>query len=227
MAQIGWGVPATPSGSVGTWSFPGMFAAGVRCSCCRTRGAFSCARAWPSPFVDTLFLLFALPGACAAIVPLLPGMAWTARLLPLWPLAALLCLFPAVVLMFRGVQGGGPFTLACLSMGRRRGGFAVGPAAWSGKSWWGLAVQAGEAAGLLFLASAAPHRDAPAPEPELSVDASPRRSGETRANTYKDNSLAALRRAFRGTVEDLFDEACRLDLALPAPGWTRRTRWTS
>ena len=224
MAQIGWGVPATPSGSVGTWSFPGMFAAGVALFMLPHAGRVLMRTRVASPFVDTLFLLFALPGACAAIVPLLPGMAWTARLLPLWPLAALLCLFPAVVLMFRGVQGGGPFTLACLSMG---GGAVV--SLWGllhglESPWWGLAVQAGEAAGLLFLASAAPHRDAPAPEPELSLDASPRRSGETRANTYKDNSLAALRRAFRGTVEDLFDEACRLDLALSRAGVDKKDK---
>ena len=224
MAQIGWGVPATPSGSVGTWSFPGMFAAGVALFMLPHAGRVLMRTRVASPFVDTLFLLFALPGACAAIVPLLPGMAWTARLLPLWPLAALLCLFPAVVLMFRGVQGGGPFTLACLSMG---GGAVV--SLWGllhgmESPWWGLAVQAGEAAGLLFLASAAPHRDAPAPEPELSLDASPRRSGETRANTYKDNSLAALRRAFRGTAEELFDEACRLDLALSRAGVDKKDK---
>ena len=219
MAQLIWGVPSTPSGSMSTASFPGMFAAGVALFMLPHAGRVLMRTRVASPFVDTLFLLFALPGACAAIVPLLPGMAWTARLLPLWPLAALLCLFPAVILMFRGVQGGGPFTLACLAMG---GGAAVslwGMAHGLDNPWWGLAVQAGQAAGLLFLASAAPHREAAvAPEPELALDMAPRRSSETRANTYKDNSLAALRRAFRGTVEELFDEACRLDLALSRAG---------
>lgn len=219
MAQLLWGVPSTPSGSMGTGSFPGMFAAGVALFMLPHAGRVLMRTRVSSPFVDTLFLLFALPGACAAIVPLLPGMAWTARLLPLWPLAALLCLVPAVVLLFRGVQGAGPFTLACLAMG---GGAAVslwGMVHGAENPWWGLAVQAGQAAGLLFLASAAPHRETVLPEqPELALDMTPRRNGEARANTYKDNSLAALRRAFRGTVEELFDEACRLDLSLSRAG---------
>ena len=219
MAQLLWAVPSTPSGSMGTGSFPGMFAAGVALFMLPHAGRVLMRTRVTSPFVDTLFLLFALPGACAAIVPLLPGMAWTARLLPLWPLAALLCLVPSVVLLFRGVQGGGPFTLACLAMG---GGAAVslwGMVHGLGNPWWGLAVQAGQAAGLLFLASAAPHREAVSFEQQdLSLDMAPRRSGEARANTYKDNSLAALRRAFRGTVEELFDEACRLDLSLSRAG---------
>ncbi len=218
MAQIWWGVPATPSGTLGTVSFPGMFGAAVALFMLPHAGRVLMRTRVTSPFVDTLFLLFALPGACAAIVPLLPGMAWTARLLPLWPLAAVICFVPAIVLVFRGVQGSGPFALACLSMG---GGAAV--SLWGmlhglENPWWGLAVQAGQTAGLLFLACAAPHRDEPAAEQELSLDVAPRRNGEARANTYKDNSLAALRRTFRSTAEELFEEACRLDLALSRAG---------
>lgn len=217
MAQMFWSVPSTPSGSMKTGSFPGIFAAGVALFMLPHAGRVLMRTRESSPFVDTLFLLFALPGACAAIVPLLPGMAWTARLLPLWPLAAFLCFFPALSLLFRGVQGSGPFTLACLTMG---GGAVL--SLWGmlhglESPWWGLAVQAGQAAGLLFLSSAAPHKVA-APVQELALDVTPRRSGESRANTYKENSLAALRRAFRGTVEELFDEACRLDLALSRAG---------
>ena len=218
MAQIWWGVPSTPSGSMGTASFPGIFGAGVALFMLPHAGRVLMRTRVTSPFVDTLFLLFALPGACVAIVPLLPGMAWTARLLPLWPLAAVICFVPAMVLVFRGVQGSGPFALACLSMG---GGAAVslwgllhgleGP-------WWGLAVQAGQTLGLLFLSSAAPHRDEPVADSELSLDMAPRKSGEARANTYKDSSLAALRRTFRSTAEELFEEACRLDLALSRAG---------
>lgn len=218
MAQIWWGVPATPAGALGTSSFPGMFGAAVALFMLPHAGRVLMRTRVTSPFVDTLFLLFALPGACAAIVPLLPGMAWTARLLSLWPLAAVICFVPAIVLVFRGVQGSGPFALACLSMG---GGAAV--SLWGmlhglESPWWGLAVQAGQTAGLLFLACAAPHRDEPAAEQELSLDVAPRRSGEIRANTYRDNSLAALRRTFRSTAEELFEEACRLDLALSRAG---------
>lgn len=218
MVQIACAVPSTPSGSLGTASFPGMFAAGVALFMLPHAGRVLMRTRVSSPFVDTVFLLFSLPGACAAIIPLLPGMAWTARLLPLWPLAALLCLFPALLLLFRGVRGSGPFTLACLAMG---GGAAVslwGLAHGLESPWWGVAVQAGQAAGLLFLVSAAPHREPAAPVQEPMLDTLPRRSTEARANTYRDNSLAALRRAFRGTVEELFDEACRLDLALSRAG---------
>ena len=217
MVQIAWGVPSTPAGSMGTGSFPGMFAAGVALFMLPHVGRVLMRTRLSSPPVDVLFLLFALPGACAAIVPLLPGMAWTARLLSLWPLAGFLCLVPALVLALRGVQGAVPFTFACLSLG---GGAAV--SLWGvlhglDGAWWGLAVQAGPALALLFLASAAPHRETEPQEQEVSV----RRPVELRVNTYKDNSLAALRRALRGIVEELFDEACRLDLALTRAGLDR------
>lgn len=219
LAQIQWGVPSMPSGGMGTGAFPGMFAAGVALFMLPHAGRVVMHTRETSPFVDTLFLLFALPGACAAIVPLLPGMAWTVRLLPLWPLAAVLCLIPSVVLLFRGVRGSGSFTLACLFMG---GGAAV--SLWGllhglQSSWWSFAVQAGQAVGVLFLSSAAPYRAERRVETQETVlDIVPRRSTENRTNTYKDNSLAALRRAFRGTVEELFEEACRLDLALSRAG---------
>ena len=219
LTQILWGVPSMPSGGMGTGAFPGVFAAGVALFMLPHAGRVVMHTRETSPFVDTLFLLFALPGACAAIVPLLPGMAWTVRLLPLWPLAAFLCLIPSVVLLFRGVRGSASFTLACIFMG---GGAAV--SLWGllhglEGSWWGLAVQAGQAVGVLFLSSAAPHRAERRMETQESVlDIVSRRSTESRTNTYKDNSLAALRRAFRGTVEELFEEACRLDLALSRAG---------
>ncbi len=218
MAQMLWSVPSTPSGAMKTGAFPGIFAAGVALFMLPHAGRVLMRTRVASPFVDTLFLLFALPGACAAIVPLLPGMAWIARLLPLWPLAALLCLPPALLLLFRGVQGSGPFTLACLAMGGGSVASLWGVIHGLESPWWVLAAQAGQAAGLLFLSSAAPHREVASPAPELALDAPPRRAAESRANTYKDNSLAALRRAFRGTVEELFDEACRLDLALSRAG---------
>lgn len=217
MAQVLWGVPSTPAGAISPASFPGIFAAGVALFMLPHAGRVLMRTRLASPFVDMLFLLFALPGACAAILPFLPGMAWTARLLELWPLAALLCLAPAFVLVFRGIQGSGPFMLACLSMG---GGAAV--SLWGmihgwENPWWGVAVELGQALGVLFLTSAAPHREAAA-APEPALDIAVRRTAETRANTYRDNSLAALRRAFRGTVEELFDEACRLDQALTRAG---------
>lgn len=217
MAQVLWGVPSTPAGSMSTGSFPGIFAAGVALFMLPHVGRVLMRTRLSSPPVDVLFLLFALPGACAAILPLLPGMAWTARLLSLWPLASLLCLVPALVLALRGVQGAVPFTLACLSMGSGAAVSLWGLAHGLENPWWGLAVQAGTALGLLFLSSAAPHREQAPQEQEIPV----RRPAESRANTYKDNSLAALRRAFRGTVEELFDEACRLDLALTRAGVDR------
>lgn len=216
-----WGIPSMPAGSMNAVSFSGMFAAGVALFMLPHAGRVLMRTRVTSPAVDVLYLLFALPGACAAIVPLLPGMAWTARLLSLWPLAALLCLVPALLIALRGVQGAVPFFFACLFMG---GGAVVslwglvhaleGP-------WWGVAVSAGQVIGLLFLSSAAPHKESAAGSSELELDVAERRMPEVRANTYKDNSLAALRRAFRGTVEELFDEACRLDQALTRAGVDR------
>ena len=221
LTQVLWGIPSAPAGHMGAASFAGMFAAGVALFMMPHAGRVLMRTRLASPFVDVLYLVFALPGACAAIVPLLPGMAWTARLLSLWPLAALLYFIPALLLALRGVQGAVPFLFSCLFMG---GGAAVslwgivhgleGP-------WWGVSVLAGQVLGLLFLSSAAPHKESLAEAQPSELDIPERRMPEVRANTYKDNSLAALRRAFRGTVEELFDEACRLDQALTRAGVDR------
>ncbi len=216
-----WGIPSASAGTMGATSFAGMFAAGVALFMMPHAGRVLMRTRLASPFVDVLYLVFALPGACAAIVPLLPGMAWTARLLSLWPLAALLYFVPALLLALRGVQGGVPFLFSCLFMG---GGAAVslwGVAHGLESPWWGVSVLAGQVIGLLFLSSAAPHKEALAGASSSELDIAERRLPEVRANTYRDNSLAALRRAFRGTVEELFDEACRLDQALTRAGVDR------
>ena len=216
-----WGIPSTPAGSMGAASFSGMFAAGVALFMLPHAGRVLMRTRLSSPSVDLLYLLFALPGACAAIVPLLPGMAWTARLLSLWPLAAVLYLVPALLLALRGVQGAAPFFFACLSMGGAAAVSLWGLLHGLENPWWGVAVSVGQAVGLLFLSSAAPHKEGPAGAQTLEMEIPERRPVEIRANTYKENSLAALRRAFRGTVEELFDEACRLDQALTRAGLDR------
>lgn len=218
LAQRLWSIPSAPAGSIEGVSFIGMFAAGVALFMLPHAGRVLMRTRTNSPSADVLYLVFALPGACAAIVPLLPGMAWTARLLSLWPLAALLYLVPALLLTLRGVQGSASFLFSCLFMG---GGAAVslwGMIHGQQDPWWGVSVLAGQVLGLLFLASAAPHKDGTAVVQAANLEISERHMPKARVNTYKDNSRAALRRAFRGTIEELFDEACRLDQALTRAG---------
>ncbi|MBQ5728510.1 MAG: hypothetical protein IIV56_06295, partial [Mailhella sp.] len=123
--QALWGIPAVASGIFGT--FPGVFAAGVALFALPHAGRVLMHTERHSPSTDMLFLLFALPGACAAVVPLIPALGWTGRLLIFWPLASLLCILPSLVLVFRGIAGSGPFLLSCMAMG---GGAMV--------SLWGL-----------------------------------------------------------------------------------------
>ena len=116
LIQAFCGVPSTPEGSVRPADMPGILAAAIALmllphvgrNIMRTR---SCA-----PVIDVLLLILALPGAALALLPMLPGQAWTARLLTLWPLGAIFALLPALALLLRREKGSLLFTLACFAM---------------------------------------------------------------------------------------------------------------
>lgn len=218
VVQALWAIPSTPHGSIGAEAFPGIFSAGVALFMLPHVGRVLMRTGHNSPSTDILFLLLALPGACAALLPLLPGMAWTARLLVLWPLAALLYIVPTLLLLVRGVQGSGLFMLACLAMGGGAAASLWGIARNIDSSVWGLAVQAGPVLGLLFLASAAPHRQRGDSFPSLAQDVLLRRTVESKSDIYKGSSPVTVPCVFQGIVDELLDEACRLDQALTRSG---------
>jgi DNA-binding NarL/FixJ family response regulator len=59
-------------------------------------------------------MLFCLVGAIAALLPILPGFVWCAKLMPLYPLLLLPLLIPASGMLLRKVPGGLTFLLLCL-----------------------------------------------------------------------------------------------------------------
>ena len=207
--QALWAVPATASG-IGAGALPGIFAAGVALLMLPHIGRVLMRTRIHSPAADIFFMVLALLGVCAALLPLIPKFAWMARLLVLWPLAAVLCFLPSAVLLLRGIQGSLPFTMACLFMG---GGALI---ALSGlprgmeAPLWGTCVLFGPVFGLLCLIAASPARQ---------VGERPERGrAEEPEEAAKNHELEALRESVKGTVEELLDEACRLDQALNRAG---------
>lgn len=206
--QALWAVPATASG-IGISAFPGTFAAGVALLMLPHIGRVLMRTRIHSPAADIFFMVLALLGVCAALLPLIPKFAWMARLLVLWPLAAVLCFLPSAVLLMRGIQGSLPFTMACLFMG---GGALI---ALSGlprgmeAPLWGTCVLFGPVFGLLCLIAASPARQTK----DVSADKSDVQDGEA-----KNPELEVLRESVKSTIEELLDEACRLDQALNKAG---------
>ncbi|MBQ4076610.1 MAG: hypothetical protein IJD65_02885 [Mailhella sp.] len=208
--QAVWAVPPTASG-IGAAALPGVFAAGVALLMLPHIGRVLMRTRITSPFADVFFMVLALLGVCAALLPLVPGFSWVAHLLVLWPLVAVLCFPPALVLLLRGVQGSLPFSMACLFMG---GGALI---ALSGlprgmeAPLWGSCVFFGPVFGLLCLISASPTR-LPKAEEKAGEGAPEQDDAE------KDSRLEAMRESVRGAVEELLDEACRLDQTLNKVG---------
>ncbi|MBQ9105813.1 MAG: hypothetical protein IJY48_06785, partial [Mailhella sp.] len=137
--QSHWAIPATASG-IGVEALPGIFAAGVSLLMLPHIGRVLMRTRIVSPASDVFFMVLALMGVCAALLPLVPGMGWVARLLILWPLAAVLCALPSMVLIVRGVHGSMPFTLACLAMGGGAVFAVLGLARGMEAPLWGTAV---------------------------------------------------------------------------------------
>ncbi|MBQ8172378.1 MAG: hypothetical protein IJ034_00360 [Mailhella sp.] len=208
--QSHWAIPATASG-IGVEALPGIFAAGVSLLMLPHIGRVLMRTRIVSPASDVFFMVLALMGVCAALLPLVPGMGWVARLLILWPLAAVLCALPSMVLLVRGVHGSLPFTLACLAMGGGAVFAVLGLARGMEAPLWGTAVLYGPVLGILLLTSASPLR---------SRGAAAEGSAQAGADALdaKSAALETMRQSVKGAVEGLLDEACRLDQALDHAG---------
>ena len=206
-AQAVWAVPPIASG-IGAAALPGIFAAGVALLMLPHIGRVLMRTRVTSPFADVFFMVLALLGVCAALLPLIPGFAWMAHLLVLWPLVAVLCFLPSLVLLLRGVQGSLPFSMACLFMGGDALIALSGLPRGMEAPLWGSCVFFGPVFGLLCLISASPARVPKADAGE----------GVSDQEAEKDSRLEALRESVKGAVEELLDEACRLDQTLNRSG---------
>lgn len=83
LVQAFWGVPSTPEGSIRPLDMPGILAAAIALMLLPHVGRNIMRTRTCAPAVDILLLILALPGAALALLPILPGQAWTARLLSL------------------------------------------------------------------------------------------------------------------------------------------------
>lgn len=216
-----WGLPSTPRGTVMASDMPGLLAAGVALMLLPHVGRNIMHTRDRSPRLDVILLILALPGAALALLPLLPDLAWTARLFSLWPLGAALCLLPALVLLARGVQGSALFSLACLGL-VAGGGLALwGVNGGLTAPLWGQAALAGIVFAVVLLAaaprSALSYADDGADEGFLPD------SENTNLLLLEDQSHQAapssqrLEEILRDPLDALLREACSLDQILDHP----------
>ena len=154
LVQAFWGVPSTPEGSIRPLDMPGILAAAIALMLLPHVGRNIMRTRTCAPAVDILLLILALPGAALALLPILPGQAWTARLLSLWPLGALFALLPALALLLRREKGSLLFSLACFAMavGSLLGLWGMGDCVTA--PLWGQAPLLGVCIAALLLAAA-------------------------------------------------------------------------
>ncbi len=235
LIQAFWGVPSTPEGSIRPLDMPGILAAAIALmllphvgrNIMRTR---SCA-----PAVDVLLLILALPGAALALLPILPGQAWTARLLSLWPLGALFALLPALLLLLRREKGSFLFSLACFAMaaGSLIGLWGMGDTQLT--PLWGQAPLIGVCIAALLLAAAAPrsaYTEIPLSPADIPDGKSPAELLEIEhfgpieeLPPPLEVSLGEVEETLREPLDHLMRECCALDRGLrlleePAEGET-------
>ena len=67
-----------------------------------------------SRLLDAQFVILGLLGAVLALLPLLPGLGWTIRYLPVWPVCTLAFSFSALWAALMGLAGARRYLLACL-----------------------------------------------------------------------------------------------------------------
>ncbi len=214
LLQTAWGAPVIASGQTAMGILPGVLATGVALVMLPHQGRTLMNTHRTSPFLDIIFLLLALCGACVSALPLLPGWRFTARFLPLWPVMGALCLIPAFLLLLRGVRGSVSFVLACLFFG---GGVAValfGLFHGAKEALWEQALPCGTVLGILCLLFSTPHRidttDKGRTTNLPTLELSPLEETEKKNSASAKEAEAALREL----AGELLAESCQLNQAL-------------
>lgn len=114
LAQIFWGLPATPRGVIHLWDIPGLLAPGLALLMLPHVGRHILRTRQYAPFIDLQLILLGMPGLALALVPLVPGYGWTLRYLPLWPLFMLIYVPTLLGSLFKNLPGSRRFLLMCL-----------------------------------------------------------------------------------------------------------------
>uniref|UniRef100_B8DPV0 Multi-sensor hybrid histidine kinase n=1 Tax=Nitratidesulfovibrio vulgaris (strain DSM 19637 / Miyazaki F) TaxID=883 RepID=B8DPV0_NITV9 len=148
LAQAVAGQPPTPAGYVPLRGLPGVLAPGLALMLLPHVGRHLLRTREHAPSADMQLRVVSLAGAVLALLPLAPGMAWSSRLLALWPLLLVLLLPAAVACKFRKLPGSRRFLTGCVAALIGAGVGIAGlaspvPAVWiSTAPLWGLALLA-------------------------------------------------------------------------------------
>lgn len=110
-----WGLPASATGIIPLWDMPGLLAPGVALFLLPHVGRHLMRTREHAPYLDMQLVLLALPGIPLTLIPLMPGHAWAARYLPLWPVLILLLLPTVLAACARRLPAAGRFLLVCLA----------------------------------------------------------------------------------------------------------------
>lgn len=115
LTQAVFGPPATPRGVIDPLALPGVLAPGIALMLLPHVARHMLRTRETAPRLDSQYMFLSLPGAALALAPLLPGMAWTARLLPLWPLFMFLLVPTSLAAVVRRLPGARRFLAGCLA----------------------------------------------------------------------------------------------------------------
>lgn len=115
LTQAVYGPPATPHGVIEAAALPSVLTPGIALMLLPHVARHMMRTRELAPRLDTQFMILSLPGAALALCPLLPGMAWTARFLPLWPLCMALLIPTSLGALLRRLPGARRFLLGCLA----------------------------------------------------------------------------------------------------------------
>src|SRR5574344_1336738 len=114
LAHAWYGAPLTPAGHIEMNQAAAVIAPGLALMLLPHVGRQFMHTARFSRMIDSQYMLLSLPGVLLILLPLVPNFAWTARLLPLWPLGTLLLVPTTLGAWMSGMVGARRFLLGCL-----------------------------------------------------------------------------------------------------------------
>ncbi|MCL1984994.1 MAG: response regulator, partial [Betaproteobacteria bacterium] len=159
LAHAAYGMPATPDGIVPIHELPGVLAPGIALMLLPHVGRHLMQTRDKARGLDAQYMLLSLPGAALALLPLVPGFAWTSYYLALWPLATALFIPTSLGAWLSGLPGARRFLLACLAsiIGGTAG--VLGMYVFASSPFFPAGPLLGVGLGALFIAGTAIPRD--------------------------------------------------------------------
>lgn len=106
-----WGFASFPEGVLNFWDIPGFLAPGLALFALPHAGRHLLYTREGAPRFDNALLLLSLAGLCLSLLPLVPGLGWTVRYMPFWPLALIPLSACTLAAYFLGLPSWGRFWL--------------------------------------------------------------------------------------------------------------------